>query len=566
MITLDRLTFSYPKTTRPALDALSGHIGEGIHLLVGENGAGKTTLLKVIAGILSPQEGDCLLDGTPASTDSPARMGRTFFLEENMYFPGKTIREFAAAHSPFYPGFSNEIFCRNLQALGLTGDEALKNASLGNRKKAQLAYVLSLGVEYLLLDEPTNALDIQAKQALQHILASETEAGQTIIVSTHTISELEYLYDGIIMLSHGKMVLAATDAEIAERISFTSSATPEEDAIYTEQNFGRYLSILPADIADGDTRTDWRRLYLALNSPCRDRLLELFADRTAPAETAAESNGDLGEDTDHSAPAGGKFSWKRVRDFARWNMLKLHGQLIWFPIISLLMAICLLLPCSETIQIGLFSLIWSVIPLLAELSPIVFARGGDARTIMRMIPATPAEKLTFYFIYTLVVVPASLLLLPFAASLLYLCIPAIQHPEMLKLYNLRNELSLTMNYNIPYLNVVLSNGAVILTCFYFVMRSRTNRIINGIISVLCVLFVSGVIGAVYSLTAVFRMGVIDGMSGVPQKTEEEILNSLINEMTVPYGMMWVLTILGFLFFAVMVWLTCRLFSHKSNRF
>lgn len=559
MITLENLSFRYGRAPRPALENLNGSFGPGIRLLVGENGAGKTTLLKILTGVLAPTQGECLLDGTDASTSTPAGMGRTFLLEENMYFPGKTIREFATAHSPFYPGFSHETFCRNLQAFGLTGDEPLKNASPGNRKKAQLAYVLALGVEYLFLDEPTNALDLQAKASLQQLLAAETNENQTVVISTHTISELENLYDGIIVLSHGHIIFSATDEEISERLAFISSPEPPEEALYSELNFGHYLSVVPSDDFCGDTRTDWRRLYFALMSPARETIIGMFSDKEENADMAAQEN-TVRESAGCAADNG--FSWKRVREFAGWNMLKFKKQIIWYPLISLLSAILLLLPVGESAQMGLTTLVWGILPFLAYLAPLVFAMGGDGRIIMRMIPARPAEKLTFYLGYLLIIVPAVLYILPLLASFLYMHLPSIQTEDVMSMLKMR------MGINMPWITVTNIVGmlAVIVTCFYFVLRSRNNRIINGIIATVIFLFLQGLAGAIYGMTAAFRMGIADGMAGADPKDEEEIVRRLMEEMTSMGSWMTVITAITALYFAFAIWQTWRLFSHKSNRF
>ena len=275
MIELKDITYIYRKSVTPALSGVSAMIQPGVVLLAGENGSGKTTLLKIIGGITHPSSGECLIDGVAADSNNPADMGKTFFLEERMFFPGKTIREFASVHSRFYPNFSNENFVKALMAFGLTGDEPMKSLSLGNLKKSQLAYVLSLGVDVLLLDEPTNALDIESKTALRRIIASSMSEAQTIIVSTHTVSELDTLFDGTIMLTRSRLTYAGEADEISSRLSFEVSRMPRQDALYYEIQAGRVLNITPAD-SDRPTRVDWRLLYSALHSPVSGNIIALL--------------------------------------------------------------------------------------------------------------------------------------------------------------------------------------------------------------------------------------------------------------------------------------------------
>lgn len=273
MIELKHVTYSYRKNAIPALDDVTATIRPGVVLLAGENGAGKTTLLNVVAGLAHPTSGECLIDGVPADSDRPEEMGKSFLLEERMFFPGKTIRHFASMHSRFYPRFSADTFMRALMVFGLTGDEPMKTMSLGNRKKSQLAYVLSLGVDVLLLDEPTNALDIESKATLRRLMAATLSDNQTIIVSTHTVSELDTLFDSTIMLTKSRLIFTGTEEDISARLAFEVSRMPLPDALYYEIQAGRVLNIVPAR-DDNPTRVDWRLLYTALHSTAAENIIK----------------------------------------------------------------------------------------------------------------------------------------------------------------------------------------------------------------------------------------------------------------------------------------------------
>lgn len=271
MIELKDITFAYRKGFKPALLNVNGTVGSGLYLLAGENGAGKTTLLHVIAGLARPLAGECLIDGVPSASDNPLEMGHQFLLEENMYFPGKTIRKFAKIHSQFYPGFSEEKFTENLGIFGQTGNEPLRSLSLGNVKKAQLAYVLALGVKVLLLDEPTNALDIEGREMFRKMLASSMTPEQTVIVSTHTVNDLEKLFDGALVMHGSRMLFAGTQEDVASRLSFEYGANADPWALYSENQTGRFLNIYPAD--KEETMVDWRAFYMSLHSMNSEKIL-----------------------------------------------------------------------------------------------------------------------------------------------------------------------------------------------------------------------------------------------------------------------------------------------------
>ncbi len=265
MITLDQLTYAYRKGTE-ALTNASASIGGGVYLLLGENGAGKTTLLHVIAGLLYPTLGRCLLDGEPMSLRRPEEMTRVFFLGDNMEFPACSIEEMTEIHAIFYPRFDPDMLRRNLAQFGLTGKERLDKLSLGNRHKSQVAYALSLCADLLLLDEPANGLDISSRATLQAMFAGSVGPEQTVIVSTHVIADLQNLYDGVIILSHGQIKLADTIDALLERVAFTVSPIPPVNAIYSERRLVTFHSIVKAGSIPESADVDYLLLFNAIHN------------------------------------------------------------------------------------------------------------------------------------------------------------------------------------------------------------------------------------------------------------------------------------------------------------
>lgn len=275
MISLEDISYTYPKSAFPAINGISAEITDGIYLLVGENGAGKTTLLHILAGLTAPQHGKALICGSPSDSVLPSDRRKVFMLEERMDIPTTTIRKLAQVHSIFYPDFSEDLFNYNLREFGLTGDEKIRTLSLGNRKKSLLAYVLALRVPVLLLDEPTNGLDIQSKDILRTLISSETDPDQTIIISTHNVGEFHHLYDGCIAICRGEILLTASSCQISSQLQFRMTSTIHPDAIYSELRLGKYASIFEAD-SEADTDIDWELLYKALMSPMKERIINLF--------------------------------------------------------------------------------------------------------------------------------------------------------------------------------------------------------------------------------------------------------------------------------------------------
>ncbi|MBE6318650.1 MAG: ABC transporter ATP-binding protein [Bacteroidales bacterium] len=272
MINIENLSYNYHKGYK-ALDNINTQLDSGVHLLLGENGAGKTTLLHVIAGLLFAKEGSCEIDGNDISKRCPSDMSKVFFMPEDITFPAKNINDFAKIHSPFYPTFSAELFCQNLEIFHLTGDEPFNALSLGNRKKANLAYVMALGTDVLLLDEPTNGLDINAKKDLLKIMVGSLKEHQTVIVSTHTVWDLKNLFESVMMLRRGNLLLSMSTEEIGRKLSFMASTSPNPNALYMEQDMNGFRSI-EKNIDGNETEINFALIYSALMSDAAQNVLD----------------------------------------------------------------------------------------------------------------------------------------------------------------------------------------------------------------------------------------------------------------------------------------------------
>lgn len=267
MIRFEDLTYSY-RNGKEALRNITADIAPGIHLLLGENGAGKTTLLHIVDGLLlATPQGSCTIDGKPTALRMPEVLQRVFFVSDNMSFPYPTVNDMVRCHAPFYPNFSEDILRHNLATFSMTGEERIDSFSLGNRKKAILSYALALKPDILLLDEPANGLDIGAKQVVLSLMAECVDETQTVILSTHTVSDFQSLFDSVMVLSGGNLVLNASVWGIAEKWDFVQVPTPPEEAVYVEPFFGQFRAIIPHRGESPATEVDFTLLYNALQMP-----------------------------------------------------------------------------------------------------------------------------------------------------------------------------------------------------------------------------------------------------------------------------------------------------------
>lgn len=276
-IQLKDITFAYGKG-RPVLIQACATLRPGINLLMGPNGTGKTTLLKIMAGMLQPQSGECLIDGQDASLRLPETLRRVFYLADETQMPLPTIADMARLHAPFYPRFSEKRLWENLADFQMDGTEPLARMSLGSRRKANLAYALSLGVDALYLDEPANGLDILAKKTLNKMIARSMTDDNIVVIATHTVGEMEHLFDAVTFIDHGELPLSASVEDITSRLAFVSSDRPAPGAIYSEPGVGGYRSIVRN--ADGiESQIDYVLMFVAMAQGNPGALVNLINEK-----------------------------------------------------------------------------------------------------------------------------------------------------------------------------------------------------------------------------------------------------------------------------------------------
>lgn len=275
MITLRDASYSYPKKA-DALTGITCEVHPGIHLLMGANGTGKTTLLHLMAALRYPTSGVCLLDGEELRLRRPSQLCRVQYFSPDMDFPESSVEKMVSRHAPFFPRFDAAMLSRNLAAFGIDSRRKFTSLSYGNAIKARLAYMLALRCEVLLLDEPTVGLDFEGRGQFGRLLMECIDEDQTVVVSTHSLSEFEPLYDSVMFLRDGCLLLQASFGKISRRVMSVVTATPPADAIYSEMRMGRCHSIVPAGEDDMDSAPDCTLLYNALSSTSADELLRVI--------------------------------------------------------------------------------------------------------------------------------------------------------------------------------------------------------------------------------------------------------------------------------------------------
>lgn len=243
MIKTENLTFGY-KSRRPVLNNISLELGQGhIHGLLGCNGIGKTTLLKLICGIMRPDSGVVRVDGIDPMMRKPEMFAEILIVPEEFDLPNLSLERFAAMMKPFYPRFDHGSMRRYAEELKVNTEDKLHSMSMGQRKKAYIAFALACNVRMLLMDEPTNGLDIPSKSIFRRLLASYVDEERMVVISTHQVADVESLLDNIVILDSEGVALAATTTEICAKLKF-GRATAESEVLYTETTIAGDMAVM----------------------------------------------------------------------------------------------------------------------------------------------------------------------------------------------------------------------------------------------------------------------------------------------------------------------------------
>jgi len=236
-----------------ALDGVSLDVPEGaIFGLLGPNGAGKTTLVKILLGLVHPSAGTAELFEQPAQR--PAARERIGFLPENHRFP-----DFLTAEQTLHvygrlanvPGnLRDQRISDLLSNVGLADrrDTKVRTFSKGMLQRLGLAQALLNDPDLLFLDEPTAGVDPVGRRGIRDLVLELRDAGTTIFLNSHLLSEVEKVCTQIAILREGQLVRKGTIEELTavERV-YDIVATPVPDSLLVDIPLEASPENAPAD-------------------------------------------------------------------------------------------------------------------------------------------------------------------------------------------------------------------------------------------------------------------------------------------------------------------------------
>lgn len=198
-----------------AVDTMTFRIERGAAVgYIGANGAGKSTTIKMLAGILVPTSGTvrtCGLEPSRQRRELAARIGVVFGQRSQLWWdlPLRESFSILTAIHRLDANAGRERTHELIEQLEMadTLDTPVRQLSLGQRMRAEVAAALLHSPELIILDEPTIGLDVLSKQRLREFLRTErTERGTTLLLTTHDMGDIERLCERVLVVDHGRLV------------------------------------------------------------------------------------------------------------------------------------------------------------------------------------------------------------------------------------------------------------------------------------------------------------------------------------------------------------------------
>lgn len=198
-----------------ALDEVTCNILDGcVYGLVGSNGAGKSTFLRVLAGIYKPDEGVAYFDDEPVYENPSVKEQISFVADELYFLTGANMKKMAIMYKRLYDNFDMDRFNELTEIFGLDPDKNIANFSKGMRRQASIILTLSTRAKYMFFDETFDGLDPVMRNLVKKLICDDVaEKGSTVIITSHSLRELEDICDHLALLHKGGLVL---DSDVLE--------------------------------------------------------------------------------------------------------------------------------------------------------------------------------------------------------------------------------------------------------------------------------------------------------------------------------------------------------------
>jgi ABC-2 type transport system ATP-binding protein len=208
------------------LDGLTLDVRPGeVYGLLGPNGAGKTTALRILLGLLRPSAGGATVFGLDVWSEAVAVHRRLGYVPGELgLWPNLTGRQILDLLGRLHGGVDERYRDELVERFDFDPGKKGRSYSTGNRQKIALIAALATRADLLVLDEPTSGLDPLMKATFQDCVREGRERGQTVLLSSHVLAEVEAVCDRVGILRHGRLADEGTLEELRHLSAYTVEA------------------------------------------------------------------------------------------------------------------------------------------------------------------------------------------------------------------------------------------------------------------------------------------------------------------------------------------------------
>ena len=216
-LTIQNLTKEFG--TLHAVDNVNFIMTNGVYGLLGVNGAGKTTLMRMLTTLIKPTSGEILWDGQDVyAMDGQYRKLLGYLPQDFGYYPDFSIYDYLmyiASIKGIRPAVAKERVKLLLKQVGLVRarHKKMKTLSGGMKRRAGIAQAMLNDPKILILDEPTAGLDPSERIRFRNLI-SELSEDRIVLLSTHIVSDIEYIANEILLMKDGCITMSGTAEEI----------------------------------------------------------------------------------------------------------------------------------------------------------------------------------------------------------------------------------------------------------------------------------------------------------------------------------------------------------------
>ena len=214
---LDGLTKTF--SSFHAVHNLTYTMDTGVYGLLGVNGAGKTTLMRMLCTLLTPTSGTITWDGQDIFSLGSAYRNLLGYLPQDFgYYPDFSVQDYLlyiASIKGLRPATARQRMQSLLEQVGLTQvrRQKMKKLSGGMKRRAGIAQAMLNDPKILILDEPTAGLDPKERIRFRNLI-SELAENRLVLLSTHIVSDVEYIADQILLMKDGSLVHHGTSQQL----------------------------------------------------------------------------------------------------------------------------------------------------------------------------------------------------------------------------------------------------------------------------------------------------------------------------------------------------------------